>query len=71
MAVAALAAGCRTVPISGRKQFVVLTDQQMARLGRDVAFSFWEKLPDGRTVVRFATSWATRPEDVSALRELL
>ena len=53
------------------QQFVVLTDQQMARLGRDVAFSFWEKLPDGRTVVRFATSWATRPEDVSALRELL
>ena len=53
------------------QQFVALTDEQMERLGKDVAFSFWEKLPDGRTVVRFATSWATRPEDVAALKELL
>ena len=53
------------------QQFVALTDEQMERLGKDVAFSFWEKLPDGRTVVRFATSWATRPEDIEALKALL
>lgn len=53
------------------QQFVALTDEQLARLGREVAFSFWEKLADGRTVVRFATSWATKPADVEALKALL
>ena len=53
------------------QQFVLLTDEQMARLGRDVAFSFWEKPDAEHTVVRFATSWATRPEDVEALKALL
>ena len=33
--------------------------------------SFWENLPDGRTVMRIATSWATRDEDVDALIALL
>ena len=33
LAVAALAAGCRTVPISGRKQFVVLTEGYENNLG--------------------------------------
>ena len=52
-------------------QFVLLTDEQMERLGRDVAFSFWEKPDAEHTVVRLATSWATRPEDVQALKALL
>ena len=53
------------------QQFVLLTDEQMERLGRDVAFSFWEKPDADHTVVRLATSWATRPEDVQALKALL
>ena len=53
------------------QQFVLLTDAQAARLGRDVAFGFWEKPDDSHTVVRLATSWATRPEDVQALKALL
>ena len=53
------------------QQFVLLTDEQMERLGRDVAFSFWEKPDAEHTVVRLATSWATRPEDVQALKALL
>ena len=53
------------------QQFVLLTDAQMERLGREVAFSFWEKPDAEHTVVRFATSWATRPEDVQALKALL
>ena len=32
---------------------------------------FMEKLPDGRTVMRFCTSWATRVEDVDALQGVL
>ena len=31
----------------------------------------WERCPDGRAVVRFATSWATTPEQIDALAALL
>lgn len=53
------------------QQFVILTDEQMQRIAKHAVFSRWEKLPDGRTVVRFATSWATTKEDIRALSEIL
>ena len=53
------------------QQFVILTDGQMQRIAKHAVFSRWEKLPDGRTVVRFATSWATTEEDIRALSEIL
>lgn len=53
------------------QQFVILDKQQLERLSREAVFSVWEPLEDGRTVVRFATSWATREEDVQALKALL
>lgn len=53
------------------QQFVVLDDSQLAALSEKVSYSFWEKQPDGRTVIRFATSWATREEDVDVLLEIL
>ena len=43
----------------------------MERLARQVSFSFCETLDENHTVVRFATSWATRPEEIEALREIL
>ena len=53
------------------QQFVVLDDAARERLARHASFGFWERTPDGRTVVRFATSWATRPEAVDELLALL
>lgn len=53
------------------QQFLVLEDERMKELGKDVAFSFWEKKDETHTVVRFATSWATTKEDVDRLLELL
>ena len=53
------------------QQFVILTREQMERLRREVQFNLWQWLPDGRVAVRFATSWATREEDVQALIALL
>ena len=53
------------------QQFVVLNDAARERLARHASFGFWEHTPDGRTVVRFATSWATRPEAVDELLALL
>ena len=41
------------------------------RLKKQVVCSFWEKPDEDHTVVRFATSWATRKEDIEKLMELL
>ncbi|MBO5934290.1 MAG: low specificity L-threonine aldolase [Clostridia bacterium] len=53
------------------QQFVILENEQLEKLKEKVGFSFWEKADDNHTVVRFATSWSTRKEDVEKLRELL
>ena len=53
------------------QQFVILNAEQIERLRRDAAFGVWEQLEDGRTVVRFATSWATREESIEELKRLL
>ena len=53
------------------QQFPILTAEQLQMLRRHAAFEIWAPLPDGRTAVRFVTSWATREEDVDALIALL
>lgn len=49
--------------------FPVLNDAQMEKLSADYSFSTQLRLPDGRTVVRFCTSWASREEDIDKLIE--
>lgn len=51
--------------------FIVLENKKMQELSSSVCFSFWERIDSGHTVVRFASSWATREEDVDGLIELL
>lgn len=53
------------------QKFVVLDNRKQEKLKKKVSFSFWEKVDDTHGVVRFATSWATREEDVDALLALL
>ena len=53
------------------QQFPILTSSQMAALEGKVAFEIWERLPDGRAVTRFATSWATREEAIEELSRAL
>lgn len=53
------------------QQFIILEDEQMEKLKEQVTFSWWEKKDERHTVVRFATSWATKPEDIDALGKLL
>ena len=50
---------------------VILGNDRLRELERDVAVSFWERVDDTHTAVRFATSWATSMDDVHALIELL
>ena len=53
------------------QQFIILENQQMEELKKEVAFSFWEKYDETHTVVRFATSWSTKEADLKKLKELL
>ena len=47
--------------------FPLFDPAQLIRLNERVEMSFWEKHADGRTVMRLATSWATRKEEIDAL----
>ena len=51
--------------------FLVLENAQLAALKGKAKFGFWEKFDDTHTVVRIATSWATRMEEVRQLLALL
>lgn len=51
--------------------FVVLENAQLQALEGKAKFGFWEKFDDTHTVVRIATSWATRMEEIQQLIELL
>lgn len=53
------------------QQFVVLDNAQVEALAERVRFSTWEKLGDGRTVIRLVTSWSTTPDDLAALKAAL
>ena len=53
------------------QQFIVLENEELARLKEHVKFDIWEKIDEAHTAVRFATSWATGEEDVEALRALI
>lgn len=49
------------------QQFIVISNNDMERLGKDFLFSRWEKVDDEHTAVRFCTSWATKTENVDKL----
>lgn len=59
------------IPAQSNQLFVVLENTKMESLAQNVSFGFWETLDSTHTVVRFATSWATRETDVEALLELI
>lgn len=53
------------------QQFVVLdADRRKALYGR-VSYEVWQELEDGGAAARFATSWATKEEDVWELKRIL
>ena len=53
------------------QQFVLLENETYQALQKEAAMGFWEKPDPEHTVVRLATSWATRREDVEAFLALL
>lgn len=51
--------------------FLVLEDERLQQLEQEVAVSFWEKADDTHTVIRLATSWATKEEEIKELITIL
>lgn len=53
------------------QQFIILENEKMKELSKNVEFGFWEKYDDNHTVVRFATSWSTDESSIDQLEEYL
>jgi len=53
------------------QQFVMLTPEAEAKLSESFCYEFWQKAPNGLSVVRFCTSWATTDANVDALVEAI
>jgi threonine aldolase len=53
------------------QQFIILENNKIEQLKEKVGFSYWEPFDATHSVVRLATSWATREQDVDKLIELL
>ncbi|PWW33515.1 MULTISPECIES: threonine aldolase family protein [Paenibacillus] len=49
------------------QQFPILPDDLLQDLRSRYSFTFWEKVDDTHSVVRFCTSWATQRENVNLL----
>ncbi len=64
--------GCRFFLDSPtNQQFVVLENKQLEALSKHVAFDLWDRVDADHTAVRFATSWATTPDQIEELRRWL
>ena len=51
--------------------FVVMENDKLDKLSKEVLYGFWEKYDDAHTVIRIATSWATTEASVEALKKIL
>ena len=51
--------------------FPILENSQLEALEGKAKFGFWEKYDDTHTVMRIATSWATRMEEIEQLIDLM
>lgn len=53
------------------QQFIILSEDQMRRIGEKCRFCFWERVDDSHCAVRFATSFATTSDEIRALSEII
>lgn len=53
------------------QQFIIVNKEQLKKIEEVTTYGFWEALDEERMVIRLATSWATREEDVETLLELI
>lgn len=51
--------------------FVIMQNSMVQNLKEKVVFSIWEPHGENQTVIRLTTSWATKPEDLDDLIEIM
>ena len=50
------------------QQYPILPDAELAILGKDFGYEYWQRVDETHSGVRFCASWATTQEQVDALR---
>ncbi|MDD6462019.1 MAG: beta-eliminating lyase-related protein [Bifidobacteriaceae bacterium] len=58
-------------PCPTNQVFFIVSNGQMAKLGEESVYSFWEKYDDAHTVIRYATSWATTDEQIDRIVKII
>ncbi|KAG5488122.1 hypothetical protein LSCM1_08188 [Leishmania martiniquensis] len=58
-------------PSESNQQFPIMKDSMIAELRKHFAFDTIERLPNGTSIVRFCTSWATEEEECHRFVEVL
>lgn len=53
------------------QQFPIVTNEQYAQLSKDFLVSFWQRVDENHIAIRICTSWATLPENVDKLIQVL
>ena len=53
------------------QQFVIVDNARLEALAGQVGYGFWCAYDDTHSVIRFATSWATKPESIDYLESIL
>lgn len=51
--------------------FFVIPNERLEYLHQRIIFESWEPIDETKTLCRFVTSWATKPEDLDQLEEVL
>ena len=51
------------------QQYPIISDEELAILGKDFGYEYWERVDETHSGVRFCGSWATTQEQVDALHE--
>lgn len=53
------------------QQFIIVEDGRLEEMEKHIRYGFWEKLDADHTVIRLATDWATKREDIDTLMRYL
>ena len=53
------------------QQFIIIHNDKLTELSKELTYSFWEKYDADHTVIRLATSWSTTQEDIDRLKAIL
>lgn len=51
------------------QQYPIMLDSELAEIGKNFGYEYWERVDETHSGVRFCASWATTQENVDALRE--